>query len=77
MPIYEYTCAACGTEFEELVLGRAEPDCPECGSGRITRLMSRACVHTGGGDDGDYHPDSDSSCGCGGCSGGHCASCGC
>lgn len=77
MPIYEYACPSCGSNFEELVFGDADPPCPECGSAQASRLMSRACFHTGGGghDDASY-ASSGGSCGCGGCSGGNCASCG-
>ena len=28
MPIYEYSCEACGHEFETLVLGKTEPASP-------------------------------------------------
>ncbi len=30
MPIYEYSCTACGHEFEELVRGDEKPVCPSC-----------------------------------------------
>jgi putative FmdB family regulatory protein len=42
MPIYEYQCEECTKEFEDLILaGCSEPDtCPQCGSHRITRLVS-------------------------------------
>jgi putative FmdB family regulatory protein len=42
MPIYEFSCAKCGNEFEELVgshVGTTESDvrCPECGAGELKR----------------------------------------
>lgn len=42
MPIYEFSCAGCGKEFEELVgshVGKQETDvrCPECGSEKLER----------------------------------------
>jgi putative FmdB family regulatory protein len=42
MPIYEFSCTACGKEFEELVgshVGKQEADvrCPECGSKELKR----------------------------------------
>lgn len=42
MPIYEFSCADCGKEFEELVgphVGKQESDvrCPKCGSERLER----------------------------------------
>jgi putative FmdB family regulatory protein len=40
MPIYEYCCEGCGREFETLVLGKAEPECPSCQSRDLKRLLS-------------------------------------
>lgn len=40
MPIYEYSCQACGHEFETLVLGKAEAECPSCQSTDLKRLLS-------------------------------------
>jgi len=51
MPIYEYRCAPCGREFEELVLRRSDEDdvkCPACGSGGVAREMSRPAAVGGG-----------------------------
>ncbi len=40
MPIYEYRCASCGHEFEELTsIGAAAPPCPSC-AGASERLLS-------------------------------------
>jgi len=42
MPIYEFECEQCGCRFEELVSADdAAPPCPECGSLRSRRLISR------------------------------------
>ncbi len=43
MPIYEYQCANCGTEFEEWqkFSDPAVDTCPECG-GEASRLISRS-----------------------------------
>ena len=44
MPIYEYECLACGKRFSLLVLNpraAAQPACPNCGSRKLERLMSR------------------------------------
>ncbi len=50
MPIYEYICADCENEFEELVFSRDEtPPCPKCGSKNVTKLMSAGVVKTEGG----------------------------
>jgi putative FmdB family regulatory protein len=53
MPIYEYRCARCEREFEELVVRRAdeaEVSCPACGARDVGRRMSRtAAPRTGAG----------------------------
>jgi putative FmdB family regulatory protein len=44
MPIYEYECQGCRRRVSLLVLApsRADlPRCPRCGSGELSRLMSR------------------------------------
>jgi putative FmdB family regulatory protein len=48
MPIYEYACDTCRHEFETLVRGHEEPNCPECGSNRLHKLFSVPAAHTGG-----------------------------
>ncbi len=41
MPIYEYICLDCGSEFEELVLSSEEnPDCPVCKSSNVEKKVS-------------------------------------
>ncbi len=51
MPMYEFKCAACGMEFEELAsLAEVEAGkvpCPDCESKKVERLMS---TFAGGGD---------------------------
>ncbi len=48
MPIYEYACAGCGTEFEKYVATvAAAVVCPECASARIKRRLSLVGVKTG------------------------------
>jgi putative FmdB family regulatory protein len=44
MPIYEYLCRACRKKVTVLTLRASEtvePRCEHCGSGNLTRLMSR------------------------------------
>lgn len=42
MPIYEYVCAHCETEFEEFVdVGTEEYECPECGK-TAEKILSRS-----------------------------------
>ena len=42
MPIYEYSCKACGCSFEKLVKSADEnlPECPQCGSTEVKKEMS-------------------------------------
>ncbi|HEY3443359.1 MAG TPA: zinc ribbon domain-containing protein [Paludibaculum sp.] len=50
MPMYEYRCAECGRENEQLRrMSEADTnvECPHCGSKQVTRLFSTCCV--GGG----------------------------
>jgi putative FmdB family regulatory protein len=48
MPIYEYSCDSCSSEFELLVRGSEKPACPDCGSTRLEKLLSVPAAHTGG-----------------------------
>lgn len=46
MPIYEYTCLACGTDFERLVWkaeASHEVKCPVCGADKVEEKVS-ACA---------------------------------
>lgn len=52
MPIYEYSCQACGHALEALQKHSDEPltDCPECGRPDLRKLVSAAgFVLKGGG----------------------------
>ncbi|MFH1858130.1 MAG: zinc ribbon domain-containing protein [Candidatus Omnitrophota bacterium] len=43
MPLYDFRCAECGRTTEVLVrtsLEKESPECPECGSKRLERLIS-------------------------------------
>ena len=44
MPVYEYRCRACETEFELLVRGSVVPACPSCGGTDLERLLSMFAV---------------------------------
>lgn len=46
MPIYEYTCQACGSDFELLVMSAAtKPVCPGCGSAKLDKKFSTFAAH--------------------------------
>ena len=49
MPLYEYACRDCEKEFETLVRGSEQPECPSCGSGHLERRLSVFAAHTAGG----------------------------
>lgn len=50
MPIYEYVCAACGTESEVMhKVSEAPGDCPACSKPALTKLISAAGFRLGGG----------------------------
>jgi putative FmdB family regulatory protein len=46
MPIYDYSCRACGNVFEALVRGASVPACPECRSEDLERLLSLPAVRS-------------------------------
>jgi putative FmdB family regulatory protein len=50
MPIYEFKCAACGNEFEELVLSCADPaiTCPACKGPDVRKLISTGNIRAEG-----------------------------
>lgn len=40
MPLYEFSCRVCGTQFEARVPHGENPACPECGDHEGERLVS-------------------------------------
>lgn len=61
MPIFEYSCRACNTDFEELVLSPRETVvCPSCQGGEIERKLSLFSTSGGG-----REPGGSASGGCG------------
>ncbi|MGZ0172375.1 MAG: FmdB family zinc ribbon protein [Planctomycetales bacterium] len=40
VPIFEYQCEPCSSEFELLIRGDEKAECPSCGNGQIERLFS-------------------------------------
>lgn len=52
MPIYEYQCRACETDFEQFVRSldsEEQPVCPHCHSKKVQRKLSVFAAHQGGG----------------------------
>ncbi len=48
MPIYEYVCSKCRHEFEALVRGDEQPECPKCGARKLNKLLSAPVAHMAG-----------------------------
>ena len=48
MPLYEYRCTGCDSQFELLIRGSAVPACPACGSTSLERLLSMFAVSSEG-----------------------------
>jgi putative FmdB family regulatory protein len=40
MPIHEYACQDCGTQFEKLVRAGDQPECPRCHSVALEKKLS-------------------------------------
>ena len=51
MPIYEYLCASCGYQFEEVQKFNEPPleECPDCGKNSARRQISMSAFHLKGG----------------------------
>ena len=61
MPLYEYRCADCRRRSTVLVRSSTsapEASCEHCGSGNLTRLISKFSFHRSWGDSLDWAPDS-------------------
>ncbi len=49
MPIYEFSCNHCETEFEVLIRADETPHCPDCGDMKLEKKFSvPAAAHTNG-----------------------------
>ena len=44
MPLFDYHCRSCESDFELLIRGSAVPVCPECGGQDLERLLSLPVV---------------------------------
>ena len=49
MPLYEFQCEDCQAEVELLIRGEDQPECPECHSRRMQRLLSAPAAHVANG----------------------------
>jgi putative FmdB family regulatory protein len=48
MPLFEYVCKACAHEFEVLVRGEIQPECPACHAATLERRLSTFAARTTG-----------------------------
>lgn len=71
MPIYEFCCNHCGAAFEELVRNGCRPECPDCHSGDVGRVLSTFAVHSSSADLGGKGATKS----CSSCAGSSCATC--
>jgi putative FmdB family regulatory protein len=75
MPIYEYICDDCGTQYEKIVLSKAqEIACPKCASKKNKLQLSVFAASTGSGNGSSAKSGAKSNprlsgggSGCGGC----------
>ncbi|HBE79545.1 MAG TPA: hypothetical protein DDW65_17480 [Firmicutes bacterium] len=72
MPIYEFKCLACNTEFEELCRSGENARCPKCSSPDTKRKLSVFCAKSSGSDGSKAIGGGHS---CGSCHGGSCGTC--
>jgi len=71
VPIYEYICAKCEHEFEQLLMDRDQKvKCPECGSAKTKKQFSVFAHKSDSGFTSSSGGDS-----CGGCTAGSCSGC--
>jgi len=71
MPLYEYSCEDCKTEFEELVaVGTERVPCPTCGGMNVRRRVSVCGFSVGG------RMTTTAGGSCSGCSATSCSTCG-
>lgn len=76
MPIYEYECAKCQCQFEQLVFRQNEQvQCPECGAGDVSKRMSVFGFKSGGEKGAASSRMGSSGSGCASCKATSCASC--
>ncbi|QTA92679.1 FmdB family zinc ribbon protein [Desulfonema magnum] len=75
MPIYEYHCDKCNHNFECLVLGSDQPECPSCNSKEVNKLIS-ACGFITKGTGGETVSRSAANSSCSGCTATSCSGCG-
>lgn len=72
MPLYEYTCQKCQSDFELLIRGSETPECPSCGGKKLEKHFSVPAAHTKGSSLPVCEPQSSGTCGLPQCGMGGC-----
>ena len=73
MPLFEYACSQCASDFELLIRGSESPQCPECGSSELEKQFSVPAAHTASGNQLPVcEPKRDAGCALPQCGGGQC-----
>ena len=72
MPIFEFHCQSCGHDFEKLVFGSDEVECPKCQQKQVEKLMSACSAKVGYKFTAASNPKGGS---CTGCSATSCSTC--
>lgn len=72
MPIYEYHCQDCKSEFELLIRSTEQPDCPDCGNKQIEKKISLVASPVSESSSLPICPTTQSGCGLPQCGGGGC-----
>jgi putative FmdB family regulatory protein len=63
MPLYEYACRSCASQFEVLVRASETPECPSCHGKDLERRLSVFAAHTAGAPQRSASPAPCGSCG--------------
>jgi len=63
MPLYEYACKSCASQFEVLVRASETPECPSCHGKDLERRLSVFAAHTGGAGPAEAGPRASGACG--------------
>jgi putative FmdB family regulatory protein len=76
MPIYEYYCKSCDSEFETLVFRSSDPvTCPSCRAENVERVLSVFGFKSGGDKGAASSRMGSGASGCSGCAATNCSSC--
>ena len=63
MPIFEYRCRDCDHEFEAIVFGSRQPECPACKATSLEKRLSTFATHVAGASAARATPGPCGSCG--------------